>query len=229
MASSPHYNHGLLWRAITLSLLLHVVVLLLPGFGAASSPPLAAQVLSALLQPRVDNPSREVPAPASHAAHQPALLREATPAAHSVTVPATSTPQTVAEVASAAKENQNAANDGNSNSAGTAIGSGSDGPDFAENEKSYRFAIVAEARRVKKYPPHAFAAGWIGTAEIHVIVNAGGTVRAPQLQKSSGYSDIDNAALSFVAIALRRVPVPENLRAHDFDFVLPVSFIINDE
>ena len=101
--------------------------------------------------------------------------------------------------------------------------------DFAEGRKSYLFAIAAEARRVKKYPPRAFAAGWTGTAEIRIAVAAGGNVQPPQLLSSSGHTDIDNAALSFVGLALKRTPVPENLRAHAFEFVLPVSFNINDE
>lgn len=101
--------------------------------------------------------------------------------------------------------------------------------DFARAQTSYLFAIAAEAGRVKKYPPRALAAGWTGTAEISVMVATGGHVLEPQLRKSSGYADIDNAALSFVGIALKRTPVPESLHSRNFDFVLPVSFTINDE
>lgn len=95
--------------------------------------------------------------------------------------------------------------------------------------KAYLFAIAAEARRVKKYPARALTAGWAGTAEIHVSVAAGGNVQPPQLGKSSGYADIDNAALLFVGIALKRTPLPESLRGRNFDFVLPVSFTLRDE
>lgn len=101
-------------------------------------------------------------------------------------------------------------------------------PDLAEARKTYLFAIAAEARRIKKYPARAFAAGWTGTAEIHVTVHAGGIVQPPQLLKSSGYIDIDNAALSITGTALKRTPVPESLRERNIDFVLPVSFTIND-
>jgi periplasmic protein TonB len=103
------------------------------------------------------------------------------------------------------------------------------GLDFGEAKKTYLFAIAAEARRVKKYPARAFAAGWAGTAEIQIMVAAGGNAQPPQLHKSSGYADLDNAALSFVGIALKRTPVPESLRGRAFDFLLPVSFTINQE
>ncbi len=100
--------------------------------------------------------------------------------------------------------------------------------EFSEGKKSYLFAIAAEARRVRKYPPRAFAAGWQGTAEIQINVAIGGVVQPPRLHRSSGYADIDEAALAFVDIAQQRTVVPESLRNRAFDVVVPVSFTINN-
>ena len=230
MASNPHYNHGLLRRAIAISLLLHAVLLLQPGLGAKASHTSAGPALMALLRPRAEPQPRVATAPAavSHAAHAPAMVREVSVAAPPVTGSAAATPHTTEEVAGVPVGSSNVSNHGN-DAATPAAAAGNVGLDFAEARKSYLFAIAAEARRVKKYPPRALSAGWTGTAEIRVMVAAGGNVQAPQLHKSSSYADIDNAALSFVGIALKRTPVPESLRSRNFDFVLPVSFTINDE
>jgi TonB family protein len=96
--------------------------------------------------------------------------------------------------------------------------------DIGEEKKSYKLALVAEAGRVKNYPPRAVAAGWAGSLEIRIVVEAGGIVHEPLLQKSSGYADIDDAALNFVGIAVKRTPVPEHLRSRGFDLPLVIDF-----
>ncbi len=231
MASNPHYDYGLLRRAIAISLLLHAVLLLQSGVGNLSSHSAAAPSLMALLRSRAESPSpaATVPVPASHTEHAPSVARQVSAAAASATVPAAASPQIAAEAAAVQPGSPIASNNGNRPAVGVAAATEDPALDYSEARKSYLFAIAAEARRVKKYPSRALVAGWTGTAEISVKVATGGNVQAPQLRKSSGYADIDNAALSFVGIALKRTPVPESLRGRNFDLVLPVSFSINDE
>ena len=226
MISSPHYDYGLLRRAIGFSLLAHALILLQPGFSKVSSQTTTAQSLFALLKPRAEAVLANTPAapkvPVRHASPQ---VRE-TSDPDALTAPATPVqPAALGNVGP-----QSTAVTGTSNTTpGTATVASNVEYDFAESKKSYLFAIAAEARRVKKYPPRAFAAGLTGTAEIHIAVAAGGNVQPPHLQKSSGSAEIDNAALAFVGLALKRTPVPESLRSQAFEFMLPVSFRINDE
>lgn len=231
MASSPHYDYGLFWRAIAISLLLHAVLMLQPGFDVLSSHPAAEQSLIALLRPRPESRLQGAVAavPVSHATHAPAAVRERPSAATPVSTPATPPLPIAVETVNNTAGSANVSNDANNAAADDVSATEISALNLAEARKSYLFAIAAEARRVKKYPPRALTAGWTGTAEIHVSVAAGGNVQAPQLQKSSGYADIDNAALSFVGVALKRTLVPEILHGRNFDFVLPVSFTINDE
>lgn len=227
MASNPHCNHGLLWRAIAISLLLHAVLLLQPGLGHKASHTTAGPALMALLRPRAESSSREAtaPAPGSHAAYAPALAREVSAAAAPVTVPTVATPQTAMEdvaVAAGTLATPSNAND----TAKTATAPGNGGLDFAEMQKTYVFAISAELGRVSanRYPPRAYDQGWTGSVEIGVLVATGGNLQPPRLLKPSGYADIDNAALKFVDLALKRTPVPESLRDRTFEIRLPLSF-----
>ncbi|WP_220637028.1 energy transducer TonB [Georgfuchsia toluolica] len=231
MASNPHYDHGLLWRALAVSLLLHAVLLLQPGPGPMSSRSSTGPSLLALLRPKALPPSTPAAAkaPPAHAAPAAMLAREVPAAAAREVAVAAPPQQGMAETVAAPTGSAGTSSKAYDNSTAAAASAGDAGLDFAEAQKSYVFALAAEARRVRKYPPRALSAGWTGTAQIRVTIKAGGNAQAPQLQKSSDYVDIDNAALSFVGIALKRTPVPENLRSRNFDFILPVSFTINDE
>ncbi len=226
---------GLLWRAIAISLLLHLLLLLQPGFGGRSPPP-AAPSLMAMLRPSVQSPSMDkaILPIAPHVAHMPRpltpkLLRENDPIGMPMTPSAALMSPIEAGLTSAdiAADIASTADSAKSldNTAGEMDATA--GLDLGEAKKAYLFAIAAEARRVKKYPARAFAAGWEGTAEIQVTVAVGGNTQPPQLRKSSGYADLDNAALSFVGIALKRTPVPESLRGRAFGFLLPVSFTLS--
>lgn len=225
MALNPHYNHGLLWPAIAISLLLHAVLLLQPGLGTKASHTSAGPSLMALLRPRAEPPSREAVAPTSHAAHAPALAREVSAAAAPITVPTAAAPQTATEdVAVAAGTLATPSNANDTAKSATAPGNG--GLEFAEMQKIYVFDISAELGRVSKnrYPPRAYDQGWTGSVEIGVLVATGGNLQPPRLLKPSGYADIDNAALKFVNQALKRTPVPESLRDRTFEIRLPLSF-----
>jgi protein TonB len=233
-------SSGLLWRAIAISLLLHAVLLLQPGFDTVASSPASSQSLIALLQVRAEPQLKQPPVfpptghlHSEHTRHDthkptaPELVREVSSAAPAASMPQ-SAPEAVnssAIVASSANSPTHNAVDASTTTAATSVGAGLD---FAEGKKAYMFALAAEARRVKKYPALALAAGRTGEVVIHIEAAAGGAVQAPQLRQSSGFDDIDNAALSFVGIALKQTPLPDNLRGRAFAFDLPVSFTLKD-
>jgi protein TonB len=241
MPQNPHQNQGLLWRALIISLVLHVVLMLqtvtLPSvFPDASKKLLSARltlltmlpVTSAsngvaparLSQPHVPSPQRALPVvtgKATKATADDASIRDAATAASQTATATTSLPVAVPEGKTAT------ANPAPSAQAQTVD------TDFAESKKTFLFAIAAEARRVRKYPPRALAAGWGGTAYIRIIVTAGGNVQSPALDKSSGHDDIDNAALIMVRAALAKSPVPEDLRSRNFELILPVVFNLAEQ
>ena len=97
------------------------------------------------------------------------------------------------------------------------------GLDLAEARKSYVFALVHEARRVRQTALSGLAQDVRVTSEVRVAVNADGVPQA-LLQTSSGDARIDDAALTLVSAALARTPVPEDLRGAALDLVLPLRF-----
>jgi protein TonB len=243
LSHHPLISSGLLWRAIAISLLLHAVLLLQPGFDTEVASPASPQSLIAMLRVRGESqfpqaPTLPAPALPEHKSKRldanklpaPELVQEipSTTPAVSMLQATKATPEAVSpSTMESSSVNSSTHNAIDASTATAAITAGA-GLDFAEGKKAYMFALAAEARRVKKYPARALTAGRTGALVIRIEVAAGGTVQAPQLQQSSGFDDIDNAALSFVGIALKRTPLPDNLRGRAFAFDLPVSFTLKD-
>jgi protein TonB len=94
----------------------------------------------------------------------------------------------------------------------------------AEGLRSYRLALAREARRHKRYPAKAIAAGWSGTAEVRVSVTPGRGVPVAQLTKSSGHAALDEAALEMLRLAMPATPVPAPLQERAFSVDLPIVF-----
>lgn len=99
----------------------------------------------------------------------------------------------------------------------------------ADGLRSYRISLAVLAQRLRRYPPRAREAGWAGTAEVRVAVNAEGLAQAPQLDRSSGFAVIDEAALDMLGRAAQRTAVPDTLRGRAFSTVLPVEFKLTDD
>lgn len=94
----------------------------------------------------------------------------------------------------------------------------------AEGLRGYRIALARETKRFRRYPPRAIDAGWEGTAEVKVLLGAGGIARGVALARSSGHAVLDETALAMLAEALPATPVPPALRERDFAVTLPVVF-----
>lgn len=226
MASSPYYNHGWLLRALGISLLLHVIFLLQPGFDGPSDPGGNPRSLLAMLRPKADTASVS-PGVVAHAAGEP---RSRAPS-QAASVPEATSSAAIKGSQDGAKEAPAATATPTTSDVGTtaAVGGQNSDVEFAEDKKAFLLAIWAEARRLKKYPPRAFAAGWTGKVEILIPVASGGVVQPVRLHRSSGYKELDEAAMAFVSLALKRTPVPETLRNRNFDLELPFVFNIENE
>ena len=95
--------------------------------------------------------------------------------------------------------------------------------------RAYRVALASELRRFKNYPPRAVEAGWTGTAEISLSINAIGNVQTVLLTKTSGYRVLDEKALDMMRHAAPRTAIPGTLRGQPFSTKLPIAFTLDDE
>jgi periplasmic protein TonB len=95
--------------------------------------------------------------------------------------------------------------------------------------RGYRLSVASQARRFKRYPPQATAAGWTGTAEVRLEVGRDGRPQAATVGRSSGHDSLDGAALAMIDAGALHAPLPESLRGRNFAVVLPVMFNLEDE
>lgn len=95
--------------------------------------------------------------------------------------------------------------------------------------RGYRLSVASQARRFKRYPPQAMAAGWTGTAEVRLEVGSDGRPQAATVGRSSGHESLDRAALTMIDAGALRASLPESLRGRNFAVVLPVVFNLEDE
>lgn len=98
----------------------------------------------------------------------------------------------------------------------------------ADGLRAYRLALASQARRFKRYPGQAMAAGWQGTAEVRLDVGSDGRPAPAQLARSSGYESLDRAALAMIDAAALRAVLPDGLRGYAFAVMLPVVFNLDD-
>jgi len=98
----------------------------------------------------------------------------------------------------------------------------------ADGLRRYRLGLAVQARRFKRYPPRALAAGWSGTTTIRLNVDAAGRSEAG-VARSSGHPVLEDAALTLIAQSAQRTPLPEELRVKAFSIDLPVLFNLADE
>ena len=95
--------------------------------------------------------------------------------------------------------------------------------------RAYRVALAAELRRFKSYPPRAVEAGWTGTVEIGISINATGDAQTVLLTKTSGYRELDEKALDMMRHAAPRTAIPGALRGQPFSIKLPIAFTLDEE
>jgi protein TonB len=240
--SRRRLQKGILW-----SLGIHLLVLgggfTLPRWSNES----AMALVPANLQARLVASRSEIPAPALPNAGQAAAfpkapaskLHEAAP--QIIAMSASSAPVSVSEPVAAssnavipaptlvpAPASALASQEPASVASATAVVP-SPGTLDADALRSYRIALAAQAKRFKRYPPQATAAGWVGTVDVRVSVLSGGRAAPAELVRSSGYEALDRAALTMLDAAAQRVMVPAALRGQTFVVTLPVVYSLDDQ
>lgn len=95
--------------------------------------------------------------------------------------------------------------------------------------RGYRLEIATQARRFKRYPAPAMAAGWTGSVDIRVEVGGDGRLLPAAVVRSSGHELLDLAAVAMIDAGARRARRPESLRGMAFAVVLPVVFDLDDD
>lgn len=86
---------------------------------------------------------------------------------------------------------------------------------------SYRSRVFAHLQRYKSYPSGAGRAS--GTASVHFVISASGSVTSASLGRSSGNSAFDQAAVSMVRRASPFPPIPPGL-GRSLSFNAPIRF-----
>jgi len=190
-----------------------------PAAPAPLPPPVAAPTpanaraprQSSLAAPPLDKPQ---PAPVPQAAAIPAVPAPP-PVVAAVPVPAAATTTAAAPAAGSPS--------------GVLLTQANASGEALDGLRGYRLSVAGEARRFKRYPPQAMAAGWAGTAEVRLEVGGDGRPRPATVGRTSGHESLDSAALSMVDAGALRARLPETLRGKSFAVVLPVVFNLDDE
>ncbi len=92
------------------------------------------------------------------------------------------------------------------------------------SESDYRNALRSAIEARKRYPAKARRMHWQGTVELAFTVNAAGTIRDLHVSLSSGYPELDRAAMDLVASLSGLMPFPAELKRDEWDFVLPIEY-----
>ncbi len=92
------------------------------------------------------------------------------------------------------------------------------------SETDYRSALYSAIEARKRYPAKARRMHWQGTVELGFTVNASGAIRDLHVTLSSGYPELDQAAMSLVAGLDGLMPFPSGLARSEWDFVLPIEY-----
>jgi protein TonB len=102
-------------------------------------------------------------------------------------------------------------------------------PDTAALIAQYRAALLAEARRHKRYPLVALDNGWEGEVVVRMAIAADGSVAALNVRSSSGHAALDRQALEMFRKARAEVPVPDALRGRQFSLELRAVYNLKDQ
>ncbi|MBS0335288.1 MAG: energy transducer TonB [Proteobacteria bacterium] len=238
--------------AILASLLLHALILyLFPGLldasrsrrpppgpivarlvqpqPAAEPPPVAA----APAQPKPESSLRPVPKPLP----APPVLSAPAPAAAAPSIavptpapraaePAPAAPSAPANPAPAAKAEP--APGQAAPAAAVAPPSAGESADPA-TVGQYRIAVIAAARRYKRYPRIAMDNNWEGQAEIRLVIGTDGNIASISIKTKSGFEVLDQQALEMIRRAKPQAPIPAALRGKGFTIDVPVVFSLREE
>jgi len=102
-------------------------------------------------------------------------------------------------------------------------------PDTASLIAQYRAALLAEARRHKRYPLVALDNGWEGEVVVRMAIAADGSVAALNVRSTSGHAALDRQALEMFRKARAEVTLPAALRGKQFSLELRAVYNLKDQ
>ena len=115
---------------------------------------------------------------------------------------------------------------GTSSTASTAPSNGNGAETSVCVDPAYLASITAHLKPYFVYPPYAVVHRIQGAVYIHFILDKNGTVLFSEIAKGSGFSVLDDAALSLVRRAQPFPPIPDRIRTDRIDGLLPIAFSI---
>lgn len=98
----------------------------------------------------------------------------------------------------------------------------------AEGEREYRLNLSREARKFKRYPLLAREHGWEGVVVVAVVVSLVSTSPVVSLERSSGYDVLDRQALEMMQVAAKQAVLPAGMQGRRFGISLPVEYRLTD-
>src|SRR5262245_13547411 len=173
-----------LWRALAISIALHVALLSgIPDLWTHSPPP--TEPITAWIEPAA-NPHNEQFATQAEA--QPQLPRsERTQRARSTPPRTISATRVVTPPTTGSAQTDSLASAVSSKSA---LSPDEAMPDFG-SPAQYRLALIGAARHDKPYPLNALDRGWQGKVAVRLVIGADGELAGTQVTSSSGYAVLD--------------------------------------
>lgn len=234
-------GHHVLAYALLASLALHAMLLLELPWLRISAPPIALHSvpLSAYLAPARATPaivSRSAPPPAPLASREPqrALERRQADARVPRSAPH---PRDLAQVRSApapaARRVEQAASavPAAAPALPAALVSAPRATAAADQALAlarYRLALIAQAKRYRRYPRMALDNDWRGKVDVRMVVGANGTLASLSVGRGSGHEVLDRQALDMIRKAKPLAPIPAALRGREFTLDIPVIFALRE-
>lgn len=221
-------NWGMLIRALLISILLHIVILLSASRLGISVRPVLSGPGASALEMRIG--TRDI-----HESHHPKVSKQGIPDMKSgIPIrPSGSPPYLKAGHLNVGRNFRSTVEGAHSGSPESNrvddVKSSDQLPVSAEELGQYRLNVARSARQFKVYPSLARESRWEGV--VHVSVNIPvGMVGYPvvSLDRSSGYGVLDRQALEMVEQAVRLAIVPESMRGRSLSLSLPVEYRLAD-
>ena len=215
-------------RALLASLAIHLVLLLSWRPAPILLPPprlgeSGGQAIAAVLVVGQRAPAAEAQADTAPALSAPAHAPRLSPARQSAVRPELAAGRPSAAAANATGQAERGAPAVQPTTAAISI----DGPS-QESITRYRLDLAREARRFKRYPPLARERGWEGVVLITIAAVPGVIRPGVAVDRSSGFTLLDEEALAMVARAVQSSPLPDGLAGRGFSISLPIHYRLED-
>ena len=92
---------------------------------------------------------------------------------------------------------------------------------------AYRLRLSELLARHQEYPRVAALRGWQGEVRLRLRVARRGNLLAVDLDRSSGFTVLDQHALALLADLGSLPPLPEGLEGNEIQVVVPITYKLN--